>query len=132
VKISELIAQLQKMPPDAECAIDSNEEFHSFTVGELMGDPAGIQMIPLVLGRDLLEEAAVDMLAALNGLNAFFNGEDDSAGLPDGFDNLADYEHVEIALNAGTIRAVRAGIAKATGGETPEREHPIVKDGEAP
>jgi hypothetical protein len=45
---------------------------------------------------------------AIYGVAAFLRGEDDSEGLPDCFDKLADFEPVTITLNARTIRAVLA------------------------
>lgn len=41
---------------------------------------------------------------ALTGMAAFFNGEDDCPGIS--VEGLADYEPVDITLNAGIVRAV--------------------------
>jgi hypothetical protein len=57
----------------------------------------------LELGNALL---AAEQL--LDGVAAFFRGQDDSQGLPDGFEKLADYEPVDVTFNARTIRAVLA------------------------
>jgi hypothetical protein len=57
--------------------------------------------------RDALRATINGLMAMLGAVNAFFRGEDDSCGLPVDFDKMADYEPVDVTLNARTIRAIQ-------------------------
>jgi hypothetical protein len=76
-----------------------------------MADPNSANEIRMREGLRDIERSLAEyyrIKPAIYGVAAFFRGEDDSEGLPDCFDKLADYEPVTITLNARTIRAVLA------------------------
>lgn len=49
------------------------------------------------------------MAEALNGVRAYLDGEDGAPGVGD-LEGMADYEEVNMAINARTVRAVRAAL----------------------
>lgn len=63
-----------------------------------------------------LVASAPDLYAACDGVDAFLRGEDDSEGIPDGWESMADHEPITVTLNARTVRAIKAALRRAEGG----------------
>jgi len=56
--------------------------------------------------NDLIRERA-DLLEVLDGMRAFLDGEDDCPGVGD-VDGFADFEPIDVGINARMVRAIRS------------------------